>query len=138
MRVIALLALMALPAPLLAADLVAARTLPAGTMITASDLLSPGQEAPTSVQSDPLIGLETRIAIYEGRPVTPNKLRKAVLVARNSIVRVVFQRGALRIVVDGRALDEGSLGDRIRVLNLTSKQTFTAQVQADASLDATP
>lgn len=136
MRTLTLILALSIPLPALAGGLIAARTLPAGTVIAADDLDM--AEGDPKGLGDParVIGLETRITIHEGRPIQASLLRRPTLVGRNQIVRMSFQRGALHIVTDGRALDEGGAGDLIRVMNLTSRNTVTARIAPDGSLHA--
>lgn len=128
-----LLALLLLAAaPLQAGSVVAARTLRAQTVITAQDIAISDEVIPGAV-SDPqaVIGLETRIAIYPGRPLHPGDLAPPAVVERNQTVSMAYQRGSLFIQTEGRALDRGAIGDTIRVMNSTSKATVTARIGAD-------
>ena len=133
MRALILIAaLLSWPLAGLAGPVNASRNLPAGTVIAPGDLaLSPDSDP---AEADALIGMQTRIAIYAGRPVSPAHLRIPLLVARNQIVPLVFSSGALRIEVTGRALSEGAAGDLIPVMNMTSRQTISAMVEPDGSL----
>lgn len=137
MRAVLLMLALAMPLPALAGSLIAARTLPAGTVISAMDLRA-GNDTASKGISDPsrIIGQETRITIYEGRPIQASLLRAPRLVERNQLVQLLFQRGALRIATNARALDEGGEGDLVRAMNLTSKTTVTARVAADGTLHA--
>ena len=127
-----LLALAPLPAQ--AAVLAAARTLPAGTVITAADLRAIDGDRPGLSDPSEAIGLQTRITIHEGRPLQASLLQAPKLIARNQMHPLVFQRGALRIVTTARTLSDGAAGDVIRVMNLESRATISAVVQPDGSL----
>lgn len=131
---IALALMLLLPAPAFAGGVIAARTLPAGTILSATDLAT--GDTPASALTDPAlaVGLQTRITIYEGRAIHATALRPPQLIERNQIVRLAFQRGALRIETEGRALSPGAAGDIIRVMNTGSRQTISAQVGPDGSL----
>ena len=131
MRVLALL-LLAQPA---AADiLVAARTIPAQTLIGPADLAIAEGEAPGTL-SDPdlAIGQEARVALYAGRPIRPGDLGPPAVVERNAIVPLIFRAGGLYISTEGRALDRAGPGEVIRVMNLASRATVTAVVAADGA-----
>lgn len=130
-----LLALAPLPAS--AAVLAAARTLPAGTIITAADLRAVDGDRPGLSDPSEAIGLQTRITIHEGRPLQASLLQAPKLIGRNQIHPLVFQRGGLRIVAQARTLSDGAAGDVIRVMNLESRNTISAVVQPDGSLLAT-
>lgn len=130
------LALMLTPLPAAAAVLAAARTLPAGTVITAGDLRAIDGDRPGLSDLSEAIGLQTRITIREGRPLQASLLQAPRLIGRNQIHPLVFQRGALRIVTEARTLSDGAAGDVIRVMNLESRATVSAVVQPDGSLVA--
>lgn len=133
MRALLVLALALCPALAEAAVLAAARTLPAGTIITASDLRA--VDGGRAGLSDPsaAIGMQTRITIYEGRPLHASMLQPPRLVNRNQMLRLVFQHGALRIETEGRALDDAAAGDAIRVMNMASRTAVTARVMPDGT-----
>ncbi|TBN42498.1 flagellar basal body P-ring formation protein FlgA [Paracoccus subflavus] len=133
MRWLALILALA-PLPASAAVLAAARTLPAGTVITAADLRAmDGNRLGLSDPSE-AIGLQTRITIHEGRPLQASLLQAPKLISRNQMHPLVFERGALRIVTTARTLSDGAAGDVIRVMNLESRATVSAVVQPDGSL----
>jgi len=108
-----------------AADIVAARNIMAGDILTPGDMLDPEGEA---VLDGPFIGLEARRAVYKGQAIHEAYLRAPVLVKRNSIVHMEYRRGALLIRTEGRALEEGGQNELVRVMNLGSRQTVTARV----------
>ena len=114
--------------------IVAARDMPAGTVVTEADLAWDENVAGGMTDPDLAIGKQVRVAIYEGRPVVAGALRVPVLVSRNQIVRIAYDTGALRIEAEGRALSEGAAGDLVRVMNLSSRKTISAVVAADGTL----
>jgi flagella basal body P-ring formation protein FlgA len=128
------LVLALLPANAWAGGLGAAHTLPAGSVITAGDLRVIDTDRPGLTDPSAAIGMQTRITIYEGRPLHANMLQAPRLVDRNQIVRLSFLRGGLRIDTEGRAMDDGAAGDLIRVMNIGSRSTVSAQVMPDGSL----
>jgi len=117
-----------------AGTLVAARTLRAQTVLGIDDLLVTPNETPGAL-TDPrdAIGLETRVAIYPGRPIRQGDLASPALVERNQMISLVFRRGSLSIQTEGRALDRGAAGDPIRVMNAASKAVVSATVGPDGS-----
>lgn len=52
----------------------------------------------------------------------------APAVRRNSVIRLRYEQGPLLIESDGRALGSGEIGDRILVMNASSRKTFSALV----------
>ena len=129
MRKLCIAACLALSATdTIAQDAVATRTLRPGDIVAASDLqgVSPGDAPELSA----LIGLEVRRAVYVGRPISQEDLGPPTLVTRNTLVAMHFAAGGLGIRTEGRALDSGGLGERVRVMNLASRQVVTATVAA--------
>lgn len=112
-----------------AETLVAARTLPAQTVLSDTDIRV-GATPVAGALRRPMdaIGLETRTVIYEGRPLRPADIGPAAVVERNEIITLSFAGYHLEIATDGRALDRGATGDRVRVMNLASRKTVTATI----------
>jgi flagella basal body P-ring formation protein FlgA len=132
LRLAALLILSAAPA---AAEIVVpTRTIPPQSVIAPEDLALSDAVVPGAV-TDPsqAIGLETRVALYPGRPIRPQDLGPPAVVERNSIVPLIFVRGNLLITAEGRALDRAGPGELIRVMNTESRTTVTARVGTDGA-----
>jgi flagellar basal body P-ring formation protein FlgA len=56
------------------------------------------------------------------------------IVRRNDIVPIVYSRGTLSITTEGRVLDDGAAGDRVRVMNLGSRQTVFGIIDANGAV----
>ena len=124
------------PAP--AETVVAVRTLRAQTVLGSGDLtLAEGIVPGAVTDPDDAIGLETRVAIYQGQPVMPATLGPPAIIDRNQVVPLRYLVGALIITADGRALDRAGIGDRVRVMNTASRTTVTGTVAADGAVDVT-
>ena len=122
-------------APAMADIVVAARTIPPQTVITANDLrVKPGDMDGVAATPDQLLGQESRVAIYAGRPIRLGDVGPPALVERNQLVAVFFEKAGLNISTDGRALDRAGLGEMVRVMNLSSRTTVTGRVLADGSI----
>ena len=121
--------------PAVADMLVAVHTLRAQTTLSAEDMTQTGGTLPgaASALAD-VIGLETRVAVYQGQPIFQKNLGPAAVVERNQAVQLAFQSGALTILSDGRALERGGVGDRIRIINIASRSTITGVIAADGSV----
>lgn len=128
MRALAV-ALAVLAGPVAADILVAARTIPARTIIGPDDVLVRDLNVVGGIDSPALaIGQETRVALYAGRPIRAADLGPPAVVERNQIITLVYRRGGIVISTEGRALDRAGPGDYIRVMNLTSRTTVSAQI----------
>lgn len=126
------LCLIALPALVEANPISAARTLPTGTILSQGDLTLGEQTDPAAL--DVLIGMETRVMIYEGKPVTPSQLATPTLVERNQMVTLSYVSNTFQIDTEGRALSSGRLGDVVRVMNMGSRTTVSGEVAANGSV----
>ncbi len=127
--------LLLVPLPALADSLVAARTLPAQTMIGPADVMLVDADIPGALSgAEGAVGLETRVAIYAGRPVRAQDIGAPALVERNAIVTLVYSGAGLSIRTEGRALARGGAGDTIRVMNLSSKTTVSGIVGPDGMI----
>lgn len=138
MRYIVLI-LVLLTRPAVADTVIAARTIPAQTLIGPEDLLLREVDIPGGTD-DPLllIGMEARTALYAGRAVLPADVGFPAIVDRNQIVSLIYNAGGLTISTEGRALGRAGEGEVIRVMNLSSKTTVAARIGADGAAYVTP
>lgn len=117
-------------APGVLADTVLAnRTIRAQSVIGPDDIRVVPGTTPGGI-SDPneVIGKEARTNIYAGRAVRLADVGAPALVKRNQIVTILYRTGPLSIIAEGRALDRGAVGERLRVLNLSSRKTVSGVV----------
>lgn len=94
----------------------------AGAILAAGDLSG----EPASIGE--LTGKQLRRFMPAGAVVRVSDVRAPVLVARNTLVRMQFVKGALTISAEGRALSNGALGEEVRVMALQSKSTIAGVV----------
>lgn len=112
-----------------AETLVAARTLPARTILSPADVsIIEAQIGGAHRRVEDVVGLETRVTLYAGRPVQLGDVGPPALVERNEIVTLRFKSGPLVIETDGRALDRAAAGRGIRVMNLGSRAVVVGRV----------
>ncbi len=134
-KMLAIILALAVPGAALADTVVAGRTLRAGTLLTGDDLAIIAEDIPGAISSlDDAIGQEARVNLYAGRPVRPGEIGPAALVERNQIVTLIYDQNGLTIATEGRVLDRGGVGDRIRVMNLSSRNTVTGTVGEDGKV----
>jgi flagella basal body P-ring formation protein FlgA len=112
---------------------VARRVIEPGEVINALDLaLVPGrQERGTQKTYSRLTDISGQVAkmrIPAGRPITNRSIRSVHAVKRGEDVTVRFEGTTLRITMKGRAIQNGSLGETVRVMNVNSKRMFDARV----------
>lgn len=122
-----------------AADIVApARTLRPGTVIGAADLRMLAGDRPGMFdRAEDVIGQEARVALYAGRPIPFDAVGPPAIIDRNQIVPLWFESAGLSISTEGRAMERGGVGDRIRIMNLQSRSTLFGFVQPDGTIKVT-
>lgn len=134
--VFALLVALLAAGSVLAQSVQPVRAIRAQTVLAAEDLTLAEAAIPGAVGAIELaVGLETKVALYPGRPILESQLGAPALVERNAMVRMIYAEGPLRIVTGGRALDRAAAGEPVRVMNLASRQTVTGTVAPDGSIE---
>jgi flagella basal body P-ring formation protein FlgA len=103
-----------------------------GEILKASDVVverRPKAEiAGEAVSRDRAVGMQARHSIHSGQPLKVADLAKPDLVQRDQTVTLIFQSAGLYLTIRGKALDNGTEGDVVNVLNLQSKRTVTGTV----------
>lgn len=116
------------------------RSIGRGEVITAEDvtLAEAGARVPDGIFTDPasVIGRRTRAALGEGKPLLLRQLEPVWLVARGNPVVLVAAAGGLAVSAPAQALDDGGMGDVIRVLNLSSQREVKAIVTGSNTVAA--
>jgi flagella basal body P-ring formation protein FlgA len=74
------------------------------------------------------LGQALRHDLPPGQPLTTGDVSRPVLVARNSAVRMRLDTGEISLSAQGLALEDGGLGETVRVQNPTSKAVVLATV----------
>lgn len=135
MRVLVLISLLC-PVSAFSDVVVPTRTIRAKEVIEARDLEVRATDADGAL-ADPaqIIGQEARVALNPGRPITPASIGPPALVGRNDLVTLIFDHSALSISTEGRALGRGAAGERIRVMNLSSRTTVTGVIRPDGQIE---
>ncbi|MEO1657070.1 MAG: flagellar basal body P-ring formation chaperone FlgA [Pseudomonadota bacterium] len=109
MRVWLILLVLGMPGAA-SAEVLATRPLARGHVLTEIDL-----DATSPEELRTFVGMAVRRPIFEGRAIRPYDVTLPVAVSRQDTVVVHFRRGALSLEMTGRALSEGSVGERIDI-----------------------
>lgn len=134
-RALAFLFILSTCGTALADIVVPTRTIRANAIISDIDVgEKAGKVANAFDRATDVIGQEARTTLYAGRPILFDDVGPPALVTRNQIVSLRFQSSGLIIVTEGRSLERGGVGDRVRIMNLTSRATLFGQVQSDGSV----
>lgn len=136
MRVLIKIVAVFLAAPAFADIVVPSRTIRATQIISEIDVtLAAGDLESGFAHLGDVIGQEARVALYAGRPVLVGDIGPPAVIERNQIVPLIYAASGINISTEGRALERGAVGDRIRVMNLGSRATLFGQILGDGTIE---
>lgn len=112
---------------------VARRDMKAGQIVTRDDIAvnrvaQDGRRRIDPVNVDDLIGKEIKRAVRAGQNISTNDVQTQVMVAKGKLVTLNFSKGNIMLSAKGKALENGGLGDSVRVMNLQSKSVVQGTV----------
>lgn len=122
---------------------VAATRLPAGAVLRAEDVhmarvrtsLVRGEVAR---RIDDAVGLQLRHQLAAGLPLTTSDLTRPSLVQKGANVLMQLDSPGIALTAQGQALEAGSVGERIRVLNPVSRAVIEAEVMGPDRVRVSP
>jgi len=80
-----------------------------------------------------VLGKRLRTSIKQPNTIiTRNMLREPVMVKRGKLVRIVLEKGPLKVTTMGLSKQNGACGDIIKVKNISSKNVIYARVMGDS------
>ena len=90
----------------------------------------PQKDLATNVilKPDDLMGMTPRQVVLAGQPINSNQVQAPIIINRGDIVTMQFNANGLQLTAQGKALENGAKGDKIRVENVSSNKTIIAQV----------
>ena len=122
--------------------MVAKRALIKGSRITDEDLQQVEMDAQRLKQGyftdkQQLVGLISKQNISPNSPLSPYNIELAKLIHKGEQVAIIATDNHLTISMDGIALNEGVLGDLIKVKNKSSHKIVEAQVSGKKQVKIT-
>lgn len=111
------------------------RQLSRGDVIEASDIAMkavPDRLVRKDTVTDPnkLVGLSPRSMVSANRPLRMNEVASPVVVKRGDAVQMTYTNKYMSIKTTGVALQDGSVGDLIRVKNEKSEKAVSGRVES--------
>lgn len=85
-----------------------------------------------------LIGMSPMRTLSAGRPVRQGEIRQPVLVAKGSIVTMTYQTDRMVLTAQGKALQDGSKGDTVRIQNSKTYKTIDGMVTGHGTVAVAP
>jgi flagella basal body P-ring formation protein FlgA len=112
---------------------VATARLPAGSVLRAEDMRMARVRASlvrgeVIRQADDAVGMQARRQIMPGQPLQVNELTRPAMVVKGATVLMQLDSPGIALTAEGQALEAGSTGDRIRVINPISRAVVEAEV----------
>ena len=109
------------------------RRLPPGSVVRPEDLATQRVRAPLARGevvrlAEQAVGLAVRHQANPGQPLALAELIRPLLVAKGARVTMQLQAPGLSVSAVGQAIEGGGAGERIRVLNTTSRAVLEADV----------
>ncbi len=86
----------------------------------------------TVVDINELVGKAAKRGLRPGIPVQANSIQRQILVPKGSLVTIILKTPKMTITAQGKALDDGSDGDTIRITNTQSNKIIEAEVTGPA------
>ena len=115
------------------------RSLPRGTILSKHDLQallvkrSPAH-LPLIDHVEEAIGSALKRPLTAGTELQHSMLEAPVVIKRGDQTVIAAGNAQLSVRMTGKALQDGAIGEQIRVQNLASKRTIQGEVQADGSI----
>jgi flagellar basal body P-ring formation protein FlgA len=111
-----------------------ARSMKSGEVIQEDDMaaqLRDRRNIPPGAITDPeeIIGMQAVRTIQAGVVLVRDQWKTVAIVKKGQRVQIVLDTPTLRIVAPGESLQDGGEGDKIRVLNVGSRQVIVARVR---------
>ena len=116
----------------------ATRALVPGDIVRQDDIVAHPmpRPLPEALHADRnIVGQQVRLRVQADRPLTERDVGPRLAVLASTPVSVLWISGALRMEMEGRAIESGALGDEIRVLNTTSGRTIRGVVAGDGTIE---
>jgi|HubBroStandDraft_5_1064220.scaffolds.fasta_scaffold496087_1 flagella basal body P-ring formation protein FlgA len=116
----------------------ATRLLMPGDIIRQDDIVAHPlpRPLPEAVMADrDIVGQQVKRRIAADRALTIRDIGPRTAVQASTPVDVLWDSGALKIQMSGRAVESGALGDEVRVLNTASGHTIRGIVVGDGMVE---
>ncbi len=92
----------------------------------------------TVVNETDLVGRTPRRGLRAGYPIQVSAVQRPILVAKGSLVTMLLRTPQMLLTAQGKALQNGSEGDVIRISNSQSKNVIEAEVIGDGKVAVRP
>ena len=120
--------------------MVAARQLQKGTELTAADVKLKKHDLadlPYGYFEDLKdgIGMKLKRRVLADSVLTPAMLKKQQVISRGQSVSIIAQSGSMMVRMAGKALGNGAVGERIKVMNIKSRKKLEGTVTSSGEVE---
>jgi flagellar basal body P-ring formation protein FlgA len=93
-----------------------------------------------AISRDRTIGMQARRTLRAGQAIKGADLAKPDLVQRDQAVTLIYETPTIYLTIRGKAMESGTEGDVVTVMNLQSKRTVTGIVigRGQVAVSVTP
>jgi len=114
-----------------------------GTILTGDDVRTARLHAALlhgniALTEEDAVGQALRHDMPAGQPLSAGDVMRPRLVERNDVVRMSLEAGGIVLAAQGIAMEEGGMGDRIRVQNPASRAVVIAEITGSGTVRVTP
>lgn len=81
------------------------------------------------------IGMKLKRRVLAGTVLTPAMLKKPQVVRRGQNVTLLAQSGRMSVRMSGKALDNGAVGERIKVMNIKSGKKLEGTITSSGEIE---
>nr|WP_325250178.1 flagellar basal body P-ring formation chaperone FlgA [Amylibacter sp.] len=109
------------------------RRIQSGVLLTSEDfhmvdIAMMAMPANTLRSPKDILGMESRRILLGGRPVVAGSVSEPLVIERGDEVTIILSSGGLNLSAPGKTLEDGAIGQDVRVVNLKSNASLTATV----------
>lgn len=110
-----------------------------GDVIKQNDLTTtaiPAQQVGNNIirDAESLVGMAVTHAMAGNRPIRDSDIRQPILAKKGALVKMIVTTPHMVLSATGRAMENGSLGDNIRLINTFTNKSVEGTVAADGSI----
>lgn len=85
----------------------------------------------TILNETDIVNMTPRRSLFGGKPIIQNELERPKLVSRGGAITLIFATGPMVLTTKGKSLQDGAVGDVVRVSNTDSSKNLQGTVTGD-------
>ena len=106
----------------------------ADDMLVEAPLAAPPNSGPVAMSASDIVGMAAARTLLPGQSIPMTAVRPPRVLRAGAPVKMVYVDGGLEITATGSALQDGSVGQTVKVRNDDSGVTVSGRVRGDGSI----